>query len=414
MKSHEELRAVPDFCKIFKHAGTKYKSHCNIFKSTSVIKVYRKFQGRITMLKNRLISALLAASLIAGVTACSTDSANDNGGDESKNTVIEQNEPSDEETEGTSDEDTAGNTTETTTETTAETSGTTTNTKTTKAQKLAVPEAGEDYILFSYEYGNMAWGYQSVKMLFLNNGDVYTFENDPGTAIDKNGRDLAVQYLKAYAEPATHISTNKLKDLYDICKKIDPDVKTEEKSTAKDMGSYMFKFYDPETYQEVLILKTGDVTMTTDDKNLKAAQKKAESLVRKQGAVNEDFYLSLNTNIVNVPYGGKDLIGQNMSFDSYDKLLAFCNKNGIEVEKYLTDEMKKSYGQAKYFILQVYDTNLMVDGYLRIDEKVLKFLPSLADYEYNPAFEGKVTVAIMRFDKLDKYELVNENGTPWK
>ena len=359
------------------------------------------------MLKNRLISALLAVSLIAGVTACSTDSANNNGGDTPENTITEQNEPSDEETEGTSDEDTAG-----TTETTESTD--TTSNKTTKAKKLAVPEAGEDYILFSYEYGNMAWGYQSVKMLFLNNGDVYTFENDPGTAIDKNGRDLAVQYLKAYAEPATHISASKLKDLYDICKKIDPDVKTEEKSTAKDMGSYMFKFYDPETYQEVLILKTGDVTMTTDDKNLKAAQKKAESLLRKQGAVNEDYYLSLNPGIVNVPYGGKDLIGQNMSFDSYDKLLAFCNKNGIDVEKYLTDEMKKSYGQAKYFILQVYDTNLMVDGYLRIDEKVLKFLPSLADYEYNPAFEGKVTVAIMRFDKLDKYELVNENGTPWK
>ena len=235
------------------------------------------------MLKNRLISALLIASLIAGVTACSTDSANENGGGTPENTVTEQNEPGDEDDDindgtgdtdaGTSDEDTAA------TETTAESTGTTTSTKTTKAKKLAVPEAGEDYILFSYEYGNMAWGYQSVKMLFLNNGDVYTFENDPGTAIDKNGRDLAVQYLKAYAEPATHISTNKLKDLYDICKKIDPDVKTEEKSTAKDMGSYMFKFYDPETNQEVLILKTGDVTMTTDDKNLKAAQKKAESLV---------------------------------------------------------------------------------------------------------------------------------------
>ena len=139
------------------------------------------------MLKNRLISALLIASLIAGVTACSTDSANENGGGTSENTVTEQNEPSGEETEGTSDEDTTGNTTETTTESTD-----TTSTKTTKAKKLAVPEAGEDYILFSYEYGNMAWGYQSVKMLFLNNGDVYTFENDPGTAVDKNGRDLAV------------------------------------------------------------------------------------------------------------------------------------------------------------------------------------------------------------------------------
>ena len=48
------------------------------------------------------------------------------------------------------------------------------------------------------------------------------------------------------------------------------------------------------------------------------------------------------------------------------------------------------------------------------DNKELRFLPSLEEYEPDPAFEGKVTVAIMRCDMLEKYDYVNENGNSWK
>ena len=366
------------------------------------------------MLKNRLISALLAASLIAGVTACNTNPNKDSGGDRPRNTVMEENKPGAEEDDAGSIG--AGGTTSETEETTApaedteDTESTTTNTK-----ELVTDAANEDYVLFAYEHGNMAWGYQSAKMLILNNGDVYVFENAVGTATDKNGRDLAVQYLKTYSKPSYQISVKKIRELYDLCKEIDMDIiKTSEKNTGNDMGSYTFKFFDPETGEETLIIKTGDRTMTTDDKDLIKAQEKAESILKRLVQVNESLYLSLTPSFVNVPYGGKDLIGKNMSFDSYDKFLEFCNKNGIDVEKYLSDNLKKSYQQAKYIILQVYDTNLMVDGYLCTDNKVLRFLPSLADYEHNPDFDGKVTVAIMRCDQLEKLDLVNENGTPWK
>ena len=364
------------------------------------------------MLKNRLISALLAASLIAGVTSCSTDPKKDSGGDRPRNTVMEENKPGAEEDDAGSIG--AGAATSETEETTAPAEDTEDTNTTTNTQNLVTTAANEDYVLFAYEHGNMAWGYQSAKMLILNNGDVYVFENAAGTAADMNGRDLAVQYLKTYSKPSYQISVKKLKELYDICKQIDPDVETKDKNTGNDMGSYTFKFFDPETKQETLIIKTGDRTMTTDDKTLIKAQEKAQNILNRLGPESESLYLSLTSGFVNVPYGGKDLIGKHMSFDSYDKFLEFCNKNGIDVEKYLSDNLKKSYQQAKYIILQVYDTNLMVDGYLCTDNKVLRFLPSLADYEHNPDFDGKVTVAIMRCDQLEKLDLVNENGTPWK
>ena len=347
------------------------------------------------MLKNRLISVMLITLLTAGMADCTMNSVKKQSNDSSENT-----------------EETANTHADTTT--TNSTVDNAADTGSANSRELVTDEASEDFILFSYEYGNMAWGFQSSKMFILNNGDVFVFENAPGTAQDQNTRDLAVTYLKEYAEPSYHISTKQLRELFDICKEIDPDVKTSEKSTANDMGSYVFKFYDPETAREVTIIKTGDWTMTTDDKTLKKAQKKAESIMGRQGAPNADLYLSLSSPVTNVPYGGKDLIGKNMSFDSYDSLLVFCQKNGIDVEKYLSDNVKKSYQEAKYIILQVYDTNIMVDGTLKTDDKVYRFLPSLADYECNPEFEGKVTVAISRCDLLEKNNFVNENGFPWK
>ena len=103
-----------------------------------------------------------------------------------------------------------------------------------------------------------------------------------------------------------------------------------------------------------------------------------------------------------------------MSFDSYDKFKEFCKKNGIDAESCMTEALKKSYQQAKYIIVQVYDTNRRVGGYMTYDNKELRFLPSLEEYEPDPAFEGKVTVAIMRCDMLKNYDYVNENGNSWK
>lgn len=359
------------------------------------------------MLKNRIISGLLIASLLAGVTACGTDKAqSSNRGSQDREVAEEDAKPGDptEKIYGGAD----GGDDDTGDETTVSSADTTPAT-----QELAIADAPEDFVLFSYSYSNMAWGFQSSKVFYLNNGDVYVFDNAPGTANDQNGRDAAVRYLKEYAEPAYNIKTKDLRDLYDICKKVDPDVKTERKHTACDMGAYMFKFYDPETNGELLIIETGDATLTTNDSMLKKAQNKAENIINSTGSPKERLYLSLS-GIVNVPYGGKELIGRNMSFDSYDKLLEFCHKNGIDVENYLTEQLEKSFKEAKYLVLQVYDTNRLVDGYLKTGDREFRLLPSLADAERDPAFEGKVTVAITRCDQLEKYDFVNENGTPWK
>ena len=360
------------------------------------------------MLKNRLISGILIASLLTGVTACGADKAQSSAGrDAQQREMVDEDVKPGDATEKIYDGvDVGGADTED--ETTVSSADTTAAT-----QELAVADAPEDFILFSYSYSNMAWSYQSSKVVSLNNGDVYVFDNAPGTANDQNGRDVAVKYLKEYSEPAYKIKIKDLRDLYDICKKVDPDVETERKHTACDMGSYKFTFYDPETNGEILIIETGDATLTTNDSTLKKAQNKAEKLIYSTGSPKERLYLSL-VSPVNVPYGGKDLIGKNMSFDSYDKLLEFCHKNGIDVENYLTEQLEKSFKEAKYLVLQVYDTNRLVGGYLKTGDREFRFLPSLAEAERDPAFEGKVTVAITRCDLLEKYDYVNENGIPWK
>ena len=359
------------------------------------------------MLGNKIVSGMLVTALAMGITACG-------GGvptpvpDPVPDSVEQEtgNKPGEETEKIYGGADVPEDTTE------AQTEPQVTGDK--ASTGLITDKAGEDYIVFLYEYGNMAWGYQSYKFLFLNNGDVYYFKNDIGTASDQAGRDLAVKYLKEYSEPSFTLDIDGLRDLYEACKKIAPDVKTTSENTAKDMGSYEFKFLDPETSKEVLISKDGDWTMKTDDPALLKAQDKAAKILTKQFDTIKPRSLSLSTAIINVPYGGKDLIGKNMSFDSYDKFTEFCKKNGIDAESCMTDALKKSYRQAKYIIVQVYDTNRRISGYMTYDNKELKFLPSLEEYEHDPAFDGKVTVAIMRCDQLEKTDYVNEDGTPWK
>ena len=131
---------------------------------------------------------------------------------------------------------------------------------------------------------------------------------------------------------------------------IAPDVKTTLENTANDMGSYEFKFLDPETSEEVLISKDGDWTMKTDDPALIKAQDKAAKILTKQLDTIKARSLSLNTAIVNVPYGGKDLIGKNMSFDSYDKFKEFCQKNGRRSRRYLrTHGCRQNRACNEYF-----------------------------------------------------------------
>lgn len=395
----------------------------------SIICIYDKTanKGRRTMLRNKIISGLLIAAVAAGITACGTAGAPDgrtgeivkdqaygkegDGNDAAGTGGADDNHADDNHADGTTAEDSA----------TADDPGTTNNNDTQTKPSLSGVSGGliidsqaEDYVVFSLEYTNMAWGYQAYKELVLNDGSVYHFRNAPGTAGDKDGRELAVMYLRKYAEPAYYLKVDDLRELYELCRKIDPNVETDRKNFGNDMGSYSFTYYDPETLNEIKIFYSGDWIMVTDDQNLLDAQQK---LAKVYGAFTgniKDIYLSLSTPILNVPYGGKDLIGKNMSFDSYDKFAEFCKKNGIDAENYMTDAQKKSYKEAKCIILQVYDTDRRIDGYISYDNNKLRFLPSLADYEKDPAFEGKVTVAIMRFDPLEKSDYVNENGSPWK
>ena len=47
-------------------------------------------------------------------------------------------------------------------------------------------------------------------------------------------------------------------------------------------------------------------------------------------------------------------------------------------------------------------------------DKKLQILPSLAEFEYDPAYDGKVCVSIWRFDNFEDGVYVDENGDPWE
>jgi len=354
-------------------------------------------------MKNQIISGILAVSVLAGVTSCS-GTVKDNGKDEAPTAAVTTAAAEDRSEDM---EETAGQDDISVTDDAASAGGSSSDAGT---GFTVPPELTEDDdILFTYSYSNMAWGFTHVVTLVTRSGDLYTSEDWIG--LDP---EIALLYLKTYAKPNGHLDPEKIADLYEACLEISPDAKTSEVQTAYDMGNYVLNFRNQETGEEITVFKRGDFKLETEDEALSNAMDKAERLMGFIPAPTPSYGLHIYPNMLNVPYGGEDLIGTHKTFDSYEKLESFCLENGIDIEPYMSGNVKSNLQEASAIVLQVFDTNCPVDGYLRTGKDTFIFLPTLAAYEYNPEFEGKVTVAICRNDLFAKQSFVDENGDLWQ
>ena len=358
------------------------------------------------MNRKRLISGLLAAAVLMGAAACDRNTGRDVPADSSDDTVIT--------------EDTAA-TDGTIKVTIAETDSAETDADATDAATvdididvttagLPAPTAEYDPIVFMYTYTNMAWGYDSRCMLVTAGGEVYVFSDSPVVSMMHNGRDIELEYLKEYSEPAWILDREDIEELYDVCCEVAPDVETDKVHVAYDCGEYRFTCIEQETGREITVFIDGDYRMETDDPTLKKAQELSEKLLSSIGGPRKDIKLNLYSHCISAPYGGTELIGTHLVFDSFDKLVEYCEENGIELD---ADAAREQFEEASYIMLQVFDTDQRLSGALITDDKELQLLPSLEEYEYDPAYDGKVGVGIWRFEGFKEGRYVDENGDPW-
>ena len=261
-----------------------------------------------------------------------------------------------------------------------------------------------------YTYTNMAWGYDSRCMLVTVGGEVYVFSDSPVVSMMHNGRDIEREYLKEYSEPAWLLDREDIEELYDVCCEVAPDVETDKVHVAYDCGEYRFTCIEQETGREITVSVDGDYRMETDDPTLKKAQELSEKLLSSIGGPRKDIKLNLYSHCISAPYGGTELIGTHLVFDSFDKLVEYCEENGIELDVVAAREQ---FEEASYIMLQVFDTDQRLSGALITDDEVLQLLPSLEAFEYDPAYDGKVGVGMWRFEGFEEGRYVDENGDPW-
>lgn len=358
------------------------------------------------MNRKRFISGLLAAAVLMGAAACDRNAGRDLPADTSDDIA--------------GVEDTAA-TDGTIKVTIAETDSAETDNNTTDAATvdididvttagLPAPTAEYDPIVFMYTYTNMAWGYDSRCMLVTAGGEVYVFSDSPVVSMMHNGRDIELEYLKEYSEPAWLLDREDIEELYDVCCEVAPDVETDKVHVAYDCGEYRFTCIDQETGREITISVDGDYRMETDDPTLKKAQELSEKLLSSIGGPRKDIKLNLYSHCISAPYGGTELIGTHLVFDSFEKLTKYCEENGIELD---VDAAREQFEEASYIMLQVFDTDQRLSGALITDDEVLQLLPSLEAFEYDPAYDGKVGVGMWRFEGFEEGRYVDENGDPW-
>ena len=366
------------------------------------------------MLRNRIISGVLAATMLIGAAAC--DRKTDAAGADTNTKIAEPAGDTDSKTAGTGDADDTNDAGD------ANSKADTTDAATDSATDASLtPIPATDDILFKYAYHNMAWVYQSRIVLITCSGDVYVFEDNIGSLGMSNGDQIKFSYLKEYSKPVAHIDPADMTELYNACLAVDPGAKTDRVSEMEDAGEYKFIYVDQETSLEITLVEKGDYKLKTDDPALLKAQGLAETLIQKVNYSKAKYKLFLQTEFINAPCGDDDgnggddatgLVGTHIVFDDYDEMIAFCRDNGIGID--LNEETRTTWKDAKYMLLQVFDTNRSADGVLITDGKVLQLLPSLAEFEYDPAFDGKVCAAIWRFDDFEEGVYVDENGNPWE
>ena len=370
------------------------------------------------MNRKRFISGLLAAAVLMGAAACDrnagrdlpTDTSDDIAGVEDtavtdgtiKVTIAETGSGDASGDAGAGTDAITDKGTDTDTDSSGKTDVTTAG--------LPAPTAEYDPIVFMYTYTNMAWGYDSRCMLVTASGEVYVFSDSPVVSMMHNGRDIELGYLKEYAEPSWHLDHEDIEELYDVCCEVAPDVETDKVHVAYDCGEYRFTCIEQETGREITVFIDGDYRMETDDPTLKKAQELSEKLLSSIGGPRKDIKLNLYFHCISAPYGGTELIGTHLVFDSFEKLVEYCEENGIELDVVAAREQ---FEGASYIMLQVFDTDQRLSGALITDDEVLQLLPSLEAFEYDPAYDGKVGVGMWRFEGFEEGRYVDENGDPW-
>ena len=370
------------------------------------------------MNRKRFISGLLAAAVLMGAAACDrnagrdlpTDTSDDIAGVEDtavtdgtiKVTIAETGSGDASGDAGAGTDAITDKGTDTDTDSSGKTDVTTAG--------LPAPTAEYDPIVFMYTYTNMAWGYDSRCMLVTASGEVYVFSDSPVVSMMHNGRDIELEYLKEYSEPAWLLDREDIEELYDVCCEVAPDVETDKVHVAYDCGEYKFTCIDQETGREITVSVDGDYRMETDDPTLKKAQELSEDLLAGIGGPRKDIKLNLYSHCISAPYGGTELIGTHLVFNSFNKLVEYCEENGIELDVVAAREQ---FEEASYIMLQVFDTDQRLSGVLITDDEVLQLLPSLEAFEYDPAYDGKVGVGMWRFEGFEEGRYVDENGDPW-
>ncbi|MBR3340037.1 MAG: hypothetical protein IKG30_00315 [Clostridiales bacterium] len=364
------------------------------------------------MLRKKIISGLLIGSVLLGVAACSKGKDKDNTNQDTGLIPVSD-------TNGTGGNSVSGNNgssdsgasgADPGSDITLDSGSGSSGGGISSADMVQVPAS--ENVLFKYTYHNMAWSWQSSVTFILCNGDVYTFEDNISARMSQNANETELSYIREYAEPTAHLSRIALTELYNACLKVDPNVSTTMESTGNDMGEYKFVYVDQETFEEIPITITGDWTLKTDDPALNYAMELVDKTLASIPLRNVKLQLYLNSTLINVPYDGSALVGTHLVFTDFDELIEFCEDYGVEIG--MNEETRTLWKQAKYMLLQVFDTDRRADGVLIRNDSELRILPTLSEYEYDPYLDGKICVAIWRFDEFEEGKYVDENGDPWE
>ena len=143
-------------------------------------------------------------------------------------------------------------------------------------------ELDPDRILFTYEYSNMAWGYQSRVIVIMGDGRYYETSNpllrsSSGAQADYDSRLIAQIRTITQAQAAFRINNDYLMELYTVASQVDPNASKTSRHAMCDYGQYNIFYWDEEG-NKVLCASKGDVEYTINDPNAQLVEQMWDNL----------------------------------------------------------------------------------------------------------------------------------------
>ncbi|MBR6253801.1 MAG: hypothetical protein IKR22_00030 [Clostridiales bacterium] len=293
-------------------------------------------------------------------------------------------------------------------------------------------ELDPDRVLFTQEYTNMAWGYQSEVIVVMGDGRYYVTSNKVSNSASGDYDSRLAENIKAVTqtEAEVFVEHDYLMKMNMVASQVDPNARKTSEYAMNDYGQENLYYWD-ENGNKVLCASKGDVKYTIDDSNAKDVEQLWEHLFEHLTDANGNgpvqVYADYSAPIKTIHCGYVELPDGSSGkyvFKNYDEFLKAAEEWGLDLDELNITSNAYYLNQPVFVQFDLFNTMghnreyfvLATDGDSYFFIKSKNCSDPAPDDMVPQALDGFVTVGICTAPDIDQdlTGIKTEDGSEWE